>query len=249
MSIGVIVTGLLLAQQPQSAASLISMMFKHYSDAQSMAGTIRLVQSSMGKSLEIDTKMAFQKPSLMYLFQSQADGRREPSSLVSDGIHFAYTAPSNLDKRPPKLIESIHQRHYDITVPELYVVARLSLIERSLPLDVAIGRPTDLKAISEQLATFGLTGRATINGHEANVIKGELRDNRNGVGNGHFEMDITNDGDLVHFWKSESFQISPSYIEKQHLPMSDFAGGVRVEWSYDVDLAVNTVPDQSLFHL
>jgi len=240
------------AQNP--AAQLVSKMLAYYSNAPTMTGTITLTASDGKGQVQVVTHLQYQRPSKLYIRQEK-EGRDPLQWLtVSDGKLFSYDSPANLPGRQHRLIESVYQLianeftsdgsavHRDYNVGEIYsVVAEASLGDRSVPLDIAIGRVEHLNHDVLTWMTVESGGKATLNGTDVNVINGKWREYGNQVSDpqyapGTYEMLITDGGKLVRYT-----------IKRKVGPKE--SGGVLLTEAWDVDLTVNGKPDPNLFRL
>jgi outer membrane lipoprotein-sorting protein len=228
-----------------TAGGLISAMLRKYAGAKSFTGAIRMVQTAMNTSLEIDTALAYERPGLFYLLQKDNAHRKELLT-VSDGVRVSYPGPETKGiGHVPRLIESIHNSDKpDLSIGDMYVCAQYARIVTSLPLDAAIGRNIDLKQDVSRLGRFELKGKVDIDGQAVNQIIGKLN-----PPTGTFEMDITDDGDLVRYVTKDHFGISPQLLNRRHLPTSTLRDGVEVETVYEIKFKVDPTLDHSIFHL
>jgi hypothetical protein len=248
--IGLLAAFVIGVQTPApTAAGLIGRMFKHYADAKTIYGTIRLVQSSMQHSMEVDTTLAVERPDLIYLRQEQPHSDKTPVELVSDGVQFAYTAiPSPLS--PPKLIESEHPTDAPAQhVGDMYFCLLPTLLDRSLPLDVAISRTDHLKLVTVELASFSIKGQASVRNIPTYEIDGQWKDALANQIAGTFELYVTPAGDLVRLTRHQFFAVSPKWLIDHHLPADSFSQGIEVVNTWDADLTVDQPVNRSLFNL
>lgn len=234
--------------QEQTAPGLISKMLARYHDAKTLVGTIRLTVSAQNQSVTMDTAVQFELPSKLYIKQQKNVANPNPEQLsswlvTSDGKNFTYDAPvvnTSLGhtNRGTRLGESVYNRNYNITndVRSIYVAAGQSLGDRSMPLDIAIGRREDLVYRRNQWVNYTLGGTKEIGGKTAYLVTGDYRDYAGAPSSGVYQMAITADGDLLQ------------YVEKTKIALdSQGAQTVTLTNQWDVNLIVNGKVDPALF--
>ncbi len=123
---------LLMAQNAQTATQtavpaapkadagvLISKAFARYDAAQTVSGTIRLIQEAKGISVQIDTELQYERPSKIYLRQVKGGSDPQQSLLVSDGIKFSFDKPLEA-LGPARFTEDVTQKGRQQSVGDLY---------------------------------------------------------------------------------------------------------------------------------
>ena len=248
----------LQAPKPNPAADLVSKMLAYYAGAQSMTGTILLTASDGKGQVQVQTTLQFEKPSKLYIKQVKTGNNPMQWLAVSDGKTFSYDSPSSAAINEKRLHEPVYQKiptetdrnglyvQRNYTVGEIYsVVAESSLGDRSIPLDVAIGNRNNLAHDRMTWVTVESGGKTTIDGVEANVVKGLWREYGNqaiptkrgaDLSNApSFEMVITDQGKLLR------------YVISYTMSNKDGTMMAKLTETWDVDLTVNGKPDENLF--
>jgi|GEM_PF-851230 len=238
------------------AAELVSKMLAYYAEAKSMTGTITLTATANGQgNAQLVTTLQYELPSKLYISQVNGGPHLMRWLVTSDGKSFSYDRPDNLPLAPrQRLVEPVYQAiptelnkdgtyvHRNYTVKEIYaVVARDSLGDRSVPLDIAIGRRDNLAHDDLTWMTVESGGKTTLNGVQANIVNGKWREFGNEATDlnhapGNYQMVITDEGRLL--------QYTISYL------VGDLKGvQAMLRETWDVDLTVNGKPDERLFQL
>ena len=234
---------------PPSAASLISLMLKHYVEAKTVSGTVRFLQTAVGQTVEVDTQFALERPDLIYVHQVEAHTDHIPVDLVSDGVQFAYTAIPNA-LSPPKLIETVHPPGQpSLHIGDMYYCILPTLMDRPLPLDIAVGRQDHLRTIAIELASFSLKGPVTLRGIATQDIAGDWRDPMRNLITGTFHLYVTDKGDFVRLERHHVVAVDQTWLYKNHLPLDAYPKGIEVTDTWDADLAVGQPVDRSIFAL
>ncbi|MFY9233360.1 MAG: hypothetical protein WAO58_02770 [Fimbriimonadaceae bacterium] len=236
-----------VAQEPQATprpSELISKMIAHYNKAQTLTGTIKLRQGANGQAAQgsIDTAIQFELPSKLYINQIQNTSDPMRWLITSDGVQFAYDTPEELPGTRRRLVEKVKPRPNEtLDVKGIYSAAARSLGDRSAPLEIAIGRPGDLKFFTQQLVTLEYAGRTKIGEEDVHVIRGGWREYQQ-VGaidkvtaTGTYEIFIN---DLSDFRR---------YIVYQSIRPSVNSAIINVVSQWDINLVVNGKPDPALF--
>lgn len=232
------------APNPPSGAQIVSNMFKHYAGAKSLVGRIHLTQTAQGKSVTLDTEIAYEVPSKLYL--SQVLHSSEPRSwlVTSDGVSFTYDYPN--DKRfqtsrpePGRLEEAVtppggQRQNYQ----QIFRASTFSLGELQIPEFLAIGGTDCLQAIKDQLATIAFSGTTKMDNKEVSILSGDWRYDTKHRASGKYQMFVTADGDLKRFTEQEMVALTQPGQQ---------AAPVTVSSVWDVDLQVNAKPDESVF--
>ncbi len=221
-----------------TASALVSKALAHYAGAQSMVGTIRFTQTAQSKSVVVETKLQFERPSKLYIRQELIANERMLWLVVSNGMEFSYNTPENLPgaSNLPRLVEAVSQNGLTLDVQKIYKAAASSIGDRSAALDIAIGHPEDLKSLTFQWATLESRGRVRVGGEELDLVAGRWRPYGTAPASGQYEMYITPAGELRRYVVLES--VSPQGANGAVFE-------IRSVW--DVQLKVGATVDQSLF--
>ncbi len=226
------------AQEPGgvSPSELISRMLQRYSSARSLTGSIVLSVTTMGQTAQARTDVQFELPSKLYLRQSRATA----SCLVtSDGKRFSYDAPKlTWHDKGVRLVEPVSLSNgKTLAVRDIYAAATASLIDRSAPLDIAIGRREDLEFLRRQWATLRYQGKVSHDGAEVHAITGDWKEYGDAPRtSGSFRMLISDSGDLKQYAVSETVDVPP-------------LGNKTVVSVWEVSLTVNGKPNAELFRV
>lgn len=225
-------------------SQLISKMLAYYNDARTLVGSIVMTQKFGEQGGTITTQIQFEQPDKVYIRQQKSTGDRRVWQIVANGKAFAYDAPDlRTSEHSRRLVEAqvIEQKRPNGQVEELmrfsfrdvYGVGAPSLGDRSTPLDIAIGRNSDLRAIRDQWKTVAYRGTADYNGKTVHVVMGDWRPYGTADAEGQYRMYLTDAGELLQFARSETvnFEGSPKSILT----------------TWDVKLEKNGSPDPRLF--
>lgn len=231
------------AAELPSIGSLMTKMMTKYAQAQSLVGKVEAEVRTRGERVRVTTDIQYQRPNLLFVRQIQEYKRREEFFVVSDGQRFQYTNPlDHLRSRDPFLVESAVQERKEVDdvgkvstrirplgIGSIYAAASLSLADRSIPLDMAIGRTEDLQYFRGQLATFEDGGMVEFAGKKARKIYGDWRPFADAAKNlATYELFITPEGDLVGYRISETFSIDKQVVPMVSTWVSDLKPGAEV---------------------
>lgn len=244
------------AIRQNSASQLVSKMLQYYSDAPSLTGNITLTASDGAGRVRVDTTIQYQKPSLIYIRQVKSGSNPMQWMIVSDGKYFSYNSPENLPGSNQRLTEKVSQlvpdqysvdkdgkrvpKYANYDIRQIYAVGAVSLGDRSVPLDVAIGRREDLEHDNLTWVTVNPNGKKTVNGEQGTSIVGKWRPYGNAASDPNsitatYEMVIADDGRLLQY---STFQ-----------PMEGGGSSAVLTLTWDVDLKVGGKVDTALFKI
>jgi hypothetical protein len=227
-----------------SIGSLMTKMMTKYSQAESLVGKVEAEVRVKGERVRVKTEIQYQRPNLIYIMQVQEYKAREEFFVVSDGQKFQYTNPlDHLRKRDPFLIETAVQERQEVDdvgkvstrirplgIGSIYAAGSLSLADRSIPLDMAIGRTEDLQYFRGQLATFKDGGMVEFAGKKARKIHGDWRPFADAANNlATYELYITPEGDFVGYRLSEIYSMNKQVVPMVSTWVSDFKPGAEVD--------------------
>jgi hypothetical protein len=235
-----------------SSKALIGKMLQYYADAQTLTGSITLTASDGKGQAQLLTQIQFEKPSKLYIRQAKGGTKPAVWLVTSDAKNFSYDYPDFLPgTQTTRLLESIRQvvpnqfvkgpdgkdqpKYANYDVRQIYATAAASIGDRSVPLDIAIGRSEDLRHDVLTWMTVHANGKVSVNGVEGNSITGKWREyGDQDQTRGEYELVITDDAKLLRYTIVQNMGTGPtSYVQ------------LRQTW--DVDLTVNGKPDPSLF--
>ncbi|RYG36226.1 DUF2092 domain-containing protein [bacterium] len=198
-----IVAALLALQAPQEAPSagpIISQMLARYANAVSAQGSIVTTQTALSAKVTTTTEIALEKPNRLRIDQSRTGGQKGEWLVISDGNRFAYDRPRGVfgKKRFNDVAEA--------TLPDLYTAVLDSIGEKSIPLDIVIGRKNDLQAFVGMLGPMALTSGASLKGESVELAKGKYRKTSDAkFPAGDIEIVITPAGDLRRITTTEQY--------------------------------------------
>lgn len=223
-------------QKPDTPGKALSLAFKHYYDATSAAGQIRLTQSARGVSVIIDTTLNFDRPSLLYLQQLEPSIGKQWLS-ASDGKYFVYDRPPTALGRARNM-ELVEQNGRAQTVTMMYDASTRSIGDHSPALDIIFAGTEDLKALKQHWAKLRLEGSTQVRGRDVNVVAGDYCYIPGREPTGAFEADITDEGDLVRYVLKNRYGVpgQPGQI-------------VEVTSVWDVDVKVGAANDRKIYQL
>lgn len=230
-----------------TAGQLISKMLARYSNVDSEVGRIRLTVAAANDKVTVDTEFAFQKPNLVYIHQTL--NTREPKEwlTVSNGTVFSYNMPNSLatgsafsPSANNRLREAVTVKGVSMSCREIYGASTESLKDRSMPLDIAFARSTDLKFRIAQWDTHNALGRETIGEQSAYVIGGNWREYPTAPVSGKYKMWITEAGDLLRYEELQTIGL-PNQDPRAPLITQ------LVTSTWEVDIKINVPPDKALF--
>lgn len=219
-----------------SAPQLVSKMLATYSGKKSMVGKIRFVQSVANISVSVDTAFQYELPSRIYIRQVRQSSDPASSLLSGDGKYFSYDVPRESVERQgaKRLIETVAQSGRNLTVQEIYAASASSLLDRSVPLDIAIGRLEDLKFARNQWATLEFVKSSNPEGLAA--VGGQWRPYGSAPLAGSYEMWISPEGDLRRYVLRETISV-----------VGQPPQAVTSDWQ--ISISPDGKPDPSLFRL
>lgn len=246
---------------PPRASEIVSKMLSHYSGAQSITGTIKLRQGANGQMARgsMDTEIQFERPSKLYIKQVQntadwgtitvLDPRGRPREaprtspptwlVTSDGVLFSYDTADDSPGNRQRLLEKVMPRPSEVLdVRGIYTAVARSLGDRSVPLEIAIGRTDDLRHFTRQLVTLEYAGRTKLGEEDVNVVRGQWRDvDMSERVAGKYEIFVTDQGDFR------------KYAIYQTVQPSKGSQPIDVVSVWDIALTVNGKPDPDLFRV
>jgi hypothetical protein len=215
---------------------VIEQMFERYSYAGSCAGTIKMTQSSEGRSAVINTYVQFRRPAELYIRQQQV-GSGDVNLTIADGKWVTYEIPEEMPKRPGQRFFSRQKEAGKATmqVQDCYTLAIRSLLDRSTPLDIAVGKSVYLRRLTGQWATREFqNGNAPDKGEDA-VIVGDFRDFEQNPVTGKYQMIISPAGDIKRFTLRETIGVREANRT------------VTIVTVWDADLKVGSFGDEKLY--
>lgn len=217
---------------------VIEQMFEKYAYAGSLAGTIKMTQSSEGRSVVINTYVQFRRPAELYIRQ-QMVGSSEVNLTIADGKWVTYEVPDEMPKKPGQRFYSQQKERGKATmqVQDCYTLAIRSLLDRSTPLDIAVGKSIYLKRLTGQWATREFQNDNVPESGEDAVIVGDFRDFEKNPVTGKYQMIVSPAGDIKRFTLRENITIR------------EVNRTVTVVTVWDADLKVGSFGDEKLYRV
>lgn len=189
------------AQEAPSAGPLISQMLSRYSGAQTAQGMITTVQSAKGVSITTRTEVALERPTKLRIAQVRDGSQGGKWLAVSDGVRLGYDRPQGALGKD-RYIDAV-----DGGMEEIYTAFQLSLGEISIPLDIVVGRKSDLQTFIAMLTPMKISGTTTVNGESVQLATGEYRKGPGLQPIGKITLAITPSGELRRVSQKELFKV------------------------------------------
>ncbi|MBS1718129.1 MAG: hypothetical protein JSS72_10415 [Armatimonadetes bacterium] len=219
-------------------AQLLTRVFMRYMTAERLTAKITLkVTTGMGDSGVMDTIIQYEKPSLVYIKQSQGS---ENKYIISDGKMFTYPRPPYVHGDSSQFIEPVVNHGFPLDTRDIYGVGAVALLDRSIPLDILMGRAVDVKQAATCWIDLRDAGTVDYNGVVARRIVGRWRPEPTGDEAGKYEILIDEKTlSLLH------------YKVQQMISPADQKGRILTPTTYTSDYSITsdtTSPvDRSLF--
>ncbi len=224
-----------VSPQQITPSSIVQKMLSKYAGADSMYGRIKLTQTSSGAKVVIDTELQFDKPSKIFLRQVRQSSEPRSWLVLSDGVLFSYDKP-DLILGSPRFVEKVKQGFSSQTFREMYGAAARSIGDKSPILDIAVGRPDDMRAIMNQWATMKIHSRVKLKETEVTAIVGDFREGSDAPVSGSYEAYISDDSEFLRFVLKQKFAVPNNQT-------------VEVVSIWDADLKVNSPTDVKLYNM
>lgn len=172
---------LAMSVQPigSSAEQTLSDCIKHYYYAGNISGTIVATLKDRGRSANIMTRLQISSPNRLFLEQYSSINPKLRVRAISDGTRYAYPAPQPTDPNMDKttyLVEPVLQNNgYLMDYRAMYAIISETVVDRSVPLEIAIGRDVDLKTLNSLLSNLKDGGVREYNGESVSVVIGQIK--------------------------------------------------------------------------
>ena len=233
------------AHATQSGAETISRMMAKYSAAKTLKGVVEQSTSLVNSKVEVRIDIQYERSAKkIYVVQNFLTGSRKTLLLISNGKHFAFTAPrrgikgqedKTLFVEPVAGRSSTTGEPYVLSFAEIYNAASKSLA-MSVAMDIVVGEKTHLDHLKRQLRQ--VTGiKPVMEGGELKhwVVSGKWRARPAGPPTGLYELWIAPDYTLVRYRMSEDTALQG----RVHQLVTDEV----------VKVNINAKPDDKLFRL
>jgi hypothetical protein len=232
--------------QAPTAKQLIEKMLLRYHGAQTLTGTVKLTVSTSAGSASMETAMQYERPSKLYLLQQKTSANPDPDQparwlVTSDGKMFSYQIPNDRYHTAPglRLVEPVENPRVKVKhdIASIYAASSKSIGDRSMPLDIAIAAPDDLRYRRAQWATYVVNGEKEIAGKKAYLVGGDFRQYAGAPVSGRYQMAITDTGDILQYGEETNISVGEGAQ----------AQTIKVSSQWDVNLNVNGKVDPALF--
>jgi len=220
-----------VSQEKPTASQLLTKVLSRYSTATSVSGNIVMTQSAQGQTINVVTKLQYERPGKIFLAQQKNGKNPDAWLLVSDGETFSYNDPNDAT-HVKRNTEYRIQNGIEQKVADLYMAAERSLGDLNPILDIAISQPVRLQRLKEQWATLNVEGTAKVNGIAVQRVTGLLRVDAKTPAAGTFEIDVTDEGDIVRYGTSQKYSfpdISKEVIEVTTIWDSNLKVGGKID--------------------
>lgn len=155
-------------------AQILSESISHYYTLGNLSGTIETTITAGNQKETCKTTIQISSPDRIYLDQTWPKSPNLSMKTISNGTHFVYPVPNTVGENALKrayLVESMTDVGGDLTdYRGVYSVSSGMLTDRSIPLDIMIGRDSDLQTINKLLSNYSDGGTRDYNGEEVNVV-------------------------------------------------------------------------------
>lgn len=222
-----------VATKAPEATELLGRAIKHYFDATSLAGTIKMTQSAKGLTIGVMTDLQFDRPNKMFLRQTRGGSSPKQMMTISDGKYFTYDKPAER-LGPPRFIEAVTQKGYTQDIKEIYAASILACLDRSPVLDILISRRQDLVDLRSHLGSMTVTKTSDSKAGKIYEIEGLYMDLPGEEATGTFQATINEDGDLLSFGRVQRYMV-PDKIAETII--------IKTTWDVNVKVNVQTNPD------
>ncbi len=216
-----------------TSGQVISKVFARYDQLSKATGSIQFVQSYGNISVTVSTKVQFEMPDKVYLYQERKSSNPGSVIVTSDGKHFSYhlppDEPTSIGKR---LVETVVQAAKTYDCRDIYAVAAGGLLDRSVPLDLLFGRRSDMALFRDQLDTIEPVQMSG----ENFVITGRWREYKTAIPAATYRLEVTPEFDIIRYTLRQPFQI-------EGMGTQDLVS----DWK--TDLKPGGVPEAALFRL
>lgn len=226
-----------MALDPEPASKTVSAMINALYAAKSMTGQIDFVQSASGIQATVSTTFQYQSPSLIYIRQVRRSNDPAEALVTSNGTHFSYNFPKEpfQPMNKDRLIETVAQQGKMLTYRDIYVASSAGLLDRCVPLDLAIGRIEDLKYARNQWASMDWI-QSTPDANGLREIGGQYRQYGDAPVSGKYEIWVDKDNNLRRYVVREVYAFAGQSM-----------GEVVSTWN--AKLNIDAKPDANLFKL
>lgn len=212
---------------------VISNCYAHYYYAGNISGTIVTTIKDRGKVATITTRLQISSPDRFFFEQYSSVNPKLKVRAISDGKRYAYPAPRPTDPNMDSttyLVEPVLQNNgFLMDYKGMYGIISETVVDRSVPLEIAIGRDRDLQTITSLLSKLRDGGTTEYKGETVNIVLGQFKPYPSAPKTVDCAFFINSAGDL------RFFKVQGTLPDANNKPIA-----IETEW--DVSLKVN---DQS----
>lgn len=168
------------AVEQQAAAQKVITMIKKYQNKLCANGNITWTVQSPKDSLKVRTDFQYLRPNKIWILQQSVGGSsRKSGTIVCDGKYFVYR-PDNkttIETRRDLVKEPVREARTGrlLTIDEIFIIGSTGLLDRSVPLDIVMGRLDNVDHLDRLLGDVKPAGEATVNGKECDLYSGKMR--------------------------------------------------------------------------
>lgn len=226
------------AQDLPSPAGLISKMFAKYYSAQTVSGKIHYTVSAPTGSATLDTEVQIERPGKLYIRQFKTGGDKKVWIVTADGTSVSYGAPKGTPVPDnQRLQEKVGPMWPLKDLRDAYAAASLSIEDRSVPLDIAVGKTTDLDHFRYQLKSLKNEGTTQVDGKTAYVLGGDWSEYGDAPVSGKFQLVVSETGELYRY----VVRCVVAVPDAKNIPPQP------ITQTWDVNLVVNGPVNEDLF--
>jgi hypothetical protein len=249
---------LAISQASNDGAAKISAMLGNYYNAPVIVGKIVKTQTTKEypdiKAVITTELQLDRKNHRLYLMQDMkrvnaADNRKW--IVTANGKVVTYDRPNGAERLDSKkrLAENQVFEGKQLNIGDVYALSSKSLGDRSLPLDVIIGRIEDLRYVKGQLATIDKTRTETLSGESYTVVNGKWRDYETAPVTGYYEMWIDEKNNLKRFIHQETIgaREQPKKEKGETITTSPWVGSATVITTWELDVKTDAPLNEKLF--
>jgi hypothetical protein len=219
-------------------------MFAYYASATTMTGAIHMTQQAASSTVTLDTSLAYEGPSKIYLRQALGGANPMVWLVTSDGKSFTYDFPNTTRTaanraEPGRLLEAVSPtQSIHLTYRQIFHASVQSLGDVSLPVLLSVAGRDELQAVKDMIGSIQYMGTTKIGTDSVNVIGGGWKAGPRAPVSAQYKLFITDDGQLKRYVETNivSLKLPTGQMQPQ-----------QVLTTWDVDLHVNAQPDETLF--
>lgn len=219
---------------------VLSDCISHYYYAGNISGTIVTTIKDRGKVATVTTRLQISSPDRFFFEQYSSVNPKLKVRAISDGKRYAYPAPRPTDPNMDTttyLVEPVLQNNgLLMDYKAMYGIISETVVDRSVPLEIAVGRDKDLQTISSLLSKLRDGGTTEYKGETVNIVFGQFKPYPSASKSVNCAFFVNSAGDL------RFFKVQGSLPGADNKP-------VAIETEWDVSLKVNdqTAIDKKLY--